>query len=235
MNILILGASSQIGCRLALCFSINNSLTLLGRNDESLQSVALQCLVAGAAHVDVIVHDMAVGVEPLIQKVGGRQFDLVVNLVAATSRVKDSEFLPGELERFLMSDLLVPVQLLQNLIEKSSKPMRVIFISSVLASVKSPDRFIYGSLKSLQEICLRKLSAGRQGFELLVVKVGKVIQNEQSSEESQKLAVAIHEAYFLNKKVLNYGLGGRVYLALFHIQPLIFTLIVKLQRVLRKR
>lgn len=235
MNVLILGASSQIGRELAVRFSPNNSLTLLGRNLESLQLVAWQCLEAGAGNVDLIVQDIAIGAELLAQQVGDKQFDLVINLVAATSRVKDSEFLPGQLEEYLMSDLLVPVQLIQNLIEKSSKPLKIIFISSVLASVKSPDRILYGSLKTSQELCLHKLSAGRQGCELLVVKVGKVISHEQSSKEAKKLAGAIYKAHLLDKKVLNYGLLGRAYLLLFYTQPLIFRLIVKLQRVLRKR
>lgn len=234
LNILILGASSQIGRELALRFSLNNSLTLLGRNDESLQSVVKQCLAAGAAHVELIIHNIADGAELLIEEVANRQFDLVINLVAATSRVKDSDFLPSKLEGYLMSDLLVPVQLLQNMLETSSRSLKIIFISSVLASVPSPDRQLYSSLKSLQELCLHKLSAGRNGCELLIVKVGKVISHEQSSNEAQNLAAAIYEAYLLNKKVLNYGAGGKIYLLLNYIHPQLFKLIVKLQRSLRK-
>lgn len=235
LNILILGASSQIGRELALRFSPGNSLTLVGRNLERLQLVARQCSEVGACNVDVIVHDIAGDAKLLIQNLGDKQFDLVINIVAATSRVKDSEFLLSQLEEYLMSDLLVPVQLLQGLIEKSNKPLKMIFISSVLAAAKSPDRVLYSSLKYLQEICLHKLSAYRQGNELLIVKVGKVVPHEHSSLKAQKLADAIYEAHLLKKKVLNYGWVGRLYLILFYAQPIVFSWIVKLQRVMRTR
>jgi len=235
MNILILGASSQMGRELALSFSFKNSLTLLGRNKNILESVAQDCLEVGALTVDCIVQDIADGIDLLNQRIGDKQFDLVMNLIASTSRVKDSEFSPSQLEEYLMSDLLVPVQMLQNMVERSSKPLKVIFISSVLASVKSPDRLLYGSLKLLQEMCLHKLAARRQGIELLVVKIGKVIPHNHSSDKTKKLAALIYEAHLQNKKVLNYGLVGRFYVGLFYIQPLIFKSIVTLQRLLRGR
>jgi len=232
-NILILGASSQIGQELTLHFAPKNSLTIVGRNQESLQFLQAQCLESGAENVDLIVQDIADGADSLIQKLGDRQFDLVINLVAGTSRVKDSEFLPSQLEGYLMSDLLVPVQLFQKLIERSSKPLKMIFISSILAAVRSPDRLLYSSLKSMQELCLQKLSTCRQGVELLVVKVAKVLPHGHSSRATQELANAVYEAHLLNKKTLNYGWGGRVYLILFYTQPIVFSLIVKSQRVLR--
>jgi NAD(P)-dependent dehydrogenase (short-subunit alcohol dehydrogenase family) len=233
MNILILGASSQIGRELALSFSSNNALVILGRNKDILDAVASDCLGAGAQSVDCIVQDMAAGADLLMQAMGDRQLDLVINLVASTSRVKDSEFLPSQLESYLMSDLLVPVQLFEKLIENSSKPLKIIFVSSVLADVQSPDRLLYGALKSLQEICLRKFTDGGQKNNLLVVKVGMVVSHEQPSDESRRLAAAIYEAHLLDKKVLNYGMMGRAYLLLFYAQPMIFRLIVKLQRLLR--
>ncbi|MDP1614279.1 MAG: hypothetical protein Q8L68_00615, partial [Methylococcales bacterium] len=186
----------------------------------------------GALTVDCIVQDIANGADLLMQKIDKWQFDLVINLVASTSRVKDSEFLPSQLEKYLMSDLLVPVQLLQKLIDKSNKPLKVIFISTVLASVKSPDRLLYGSLKLLQEMCLHNLSY-RQGIGLLVVKVGMVIPHKHTSDRSKKLVAAIYQAHLQGKKVLSYGLVGRLYLLLFYTQPLIFGLVVRLQRALR--
>jgi short-subunit dehydrogenase len=228
-DILILGASSQIGQELALRFSPKNSLTLSGRNREALQRVADRCLSAGAACVDLMVQDMADG-----DIVNDRQFDLVINLVAATSRVKDSEFPLSQLESYLNADLLVPIRFLQGIIEKPGKPLKIIFVSSVLASVKSPDRMLYGSLKALQLMCLQKLTLMRQGDELLVVNVGRVIPHNSPTREASKLADAIYGAHARRQKVLNYGLVGRIFVLLFYTQPLIFDAIVKLQRALRK-
>lgn len=234
MNILILGASSQIGGELALLFSPHNALTLLGRNHGRLHSFAMQCAEAGAVSTDLIVQDISDEFDSLIKRLVDKQFDLVINLISATSRVKDSELLPGQLEAYLMSDLLRPVQLIEKLIENSCKPLKVIFISSVLASVRSPDRLLYGSLKLLQEISLHRLSAGHNGGGLLIVKVGKVISHEKSSDAAQKLATAIYKAHLLNKTKFSFGVGGRVYLLLYYFHPLIFRLIVKVQRKLRK-
>lgn len=235
MNVLILGASSQMGRELALRFSSHNSLTLLGRNESALSLIAKECFSAGALSVDVVVQDLTEGVGGLIHRMVSKEFDVVVNLVALTSRVRDSGFVLSQLEAYLLADLLVPVQLLQILIGQSKKTIKVIFITSVLASAKSPDRFLYGALKSLQEMCLYKLTDCQKGIELLVVKVGKVIPHDYSSEKSKKLANAIYIAHLENKKVLNYGFVGRLYVLLFYVNPVIFNLIVKAQRLLRGR
>lgn len=235
MNILILGASSQIGCELALCFSLDNSLILLGRNVENLESLAKKCIKAGARKVDVLVHDMGSDADELIQKLGGMQLDLVINLASSTSRVKDSELQPSQLDTYVQSDLLVPVRLVQHLSETAIKPLKVIFISSVLASVRSPDRLLYGSLKSLQEMCLSMLLDNRNEKNLLVVRVGKVIPHTHSTSNAKQLATAIYDAHLSGHSVLQYGWTGRFYIWLFNFQPLIFNLIVHLQRLVRER
>lgn len=235
VNILILGASSQIGRELALRFSSNASLTLVGRHQENLQHLAQQCVDAGAVSARCVVQDIAAGVAPVMQQIGDTQFDLFINLIAATSRVDDSEFLPSALEGYLWSDVLVPVQLLQRLMGKADKPVKTIFISSILAEVKSPDRMLYSSLKLLQEMCLRKLSLSCPGCALLIVRVGMVVPHTSSSRKAQQLADAIYQAHLQKKRILTYGWMGRIYLFLFYTQPMIFQWIVKLQRAFRVR
>lgn len=235
LNILILGASSQIGCELALCFSQDNNLILLGRNIDSLNCLGKKCLGAGARKVDLLAQDLVSDASELIRKLGEMQIDLVVNLASSTSRVKDSELLPSQLEEYVQSDLLVPVRLIQHISETTIRPLKVIFISSVLASVRSPDRLLYSSLKSLQEMCLAKLLDQRKENKLLVVRVGKVIPHAQSSNKAKQLASAIYTAHLSRRSILNYGLTGRIYFLLFNFQPLIFNLVVQLQRLVRER
>jgi short-subunit dehydrogenase len=235
INILILGASSQIGYNLALCFSKNNSLVLLGRQGIRLNETAAQCLLAGASHAEVLIHDLAGEVDVLIRQLKNKKFDLIINLIATTSRVKDREFSLCQLERYVSSDLVVPVKLIQILRSQSAKPLKVIFISSILASVPSPDRQFYGSLKMLQEICLHKLFESCKDTELLIVKVGTVVPHDRLSQRSINLAKAIYCAHIKNVQVLNYGVVGRLYVWLFNIQPLVFFFVTKLQRALRGR
>lgn len=231
MNILILGASSQIGRALAIRFSSGNALTLQGRNAESLRETERLCSDAGAEAAETVESDLADGRGALFEKLAGRQFDLVINVVSATSRVKDSDFEPARLEGYLMSDLLAPVRLVQRLAEQG--PLKVILVSTVLASVKSPDRMLYGSLKALQEMCLDKLMAG--GGRLLIVKVGKVVPHDRISGEPAKLAESVYVAHVRNRDILHYGISGRIYQLLFLVQPLLFNAIVRLQRLLRER
>ena len=235
MNILILGASSQIGCELALRFSQGNDLMLLGRNMESLNSVAKKCIEAGARKIEFLALDMASEAEELIRELDGVQIDLVINLVSATSRVNDSDLQPSQLEAYVNSDLLIPVRLIQFVTERAVKPLKVIFISSVLAAVRSPDRLLYGSLKALQEMCLSKLLDQQNGNELLVVRIGKVIPHTQSSDKAKKLAAAIYNAHLSRCRTFSYGWTGQIYIWLFNFQPAIFNLIVRLQRLMRKR
>jgi NAD(P)-dependent dehydrogenase (short-subunit alcohol dehydrogenase family) len=235
MNILILGASSQIGHDLALCFAKDNFLVLHGRNSILLNKTSAQCLLAGASQVEVIFHDLASDVDIFIQKVRNKNIDLIINLVATTSRVKDGEFLLDQIERYTSSDLVAPIKIIQSLRGKSDKALKVIFISSILASVPSPDRRLYGSLKLLQEICLYRIFESSKDIELLVVKVGTVVRHDRPSERSSNLAKAVYAAHLSNIKILSYGIAGRLYVWLFHIQPLAFYFIIKIQRLFRGR
>ncbi len=214
-------------------FSTGHALTIAGRHRSTLESIATTCLDSGAERVIILVQDMADGVGSLIRECGSTDFDVIINVASATSRVKDSDFAPSQLERYVMADLLVPIQFIQHLIRRSTRPLRLIFISSILAAVKAPDRLLYSSLKSLQEMCLRKLATQREGVQLLVVRVGTVIPHERSNSVAQKLANAIYDAYVLKKTDLNYGWSGWIYVALFYLQPIIFVLVVHLQRWLR--
>jgi short-subunit dehydrogenase len=233
MNILILGASSQIGHEVAVSFSCNNNLTLLGRRSDSLNKTAEECINFGAINVDVLVLDISKSTDSFIEQIKERKYDLIVNLISTTSRVKDSDILVENLDLYLLSDLVMPIRLINELIKNSNNPLKIIFISSVLEMVPSPNKILYGSLKFLQNLCLKQLEIKNDNLNLLVVRVGSVVPYEKSSYIAKNLAREIHKAHLKNLKVLNFGYLGFIYVLLFYIHPLIFYFIVNLQRMYR--
>ena len=233
MNVLILGASSPIGHELALCFAEGNSLTISGRNEAHLQALARTCREREVHRVTTIVRDITDGVAALEKDFGGTSFDVVINAVSATSGVRDSDIVPSELQKYAMADLIIPVNFIESLIQRQRSPMKLIFVSSVLAAVMSPNRFFYGALKSLQEMQLRKLTQTYKGVELLVVRVGKVIPNDRPTVLAQKFASAVYQAHRRGSTTLNYGVAGWLYRALFYVHPCVFHTMVRLQRWVR--
>jgi len=233
MRVLILGASSVVGKALAEAFAPGNSLVLAGRDSDRLAAAANGCRGAGAVGVSLVSADLSCGAAPLIQAIGGLQVDLVIDAASAASRLRDAEIEASRLPGLVTADFLSKAELLEHLLATQRTAPAVILVSSVLASVKSPGRFAYSSLKRLSELYLGRVSESRAGFRLLVVRVGTVIDTEKGSDEAQRLAAAVVRAFKGNRKVLLYGLSGRLFVGLFYLQPLVFQFVSVLQRRLR--
>lgn len=232
-NILILGASSQIGQELALRFSTHNTLYLSGRNQSTLNLIANRCLEFGAEKVIVICSDLSDGINQIFKIVVNSQLDLIINLVAASSREMDDGFAPKMFENYIFSDLLAPIQLVRKISINLKNHPDIIFVSSVLASVKSPNKEMYSALKRLQEIYWEQLFRSDKSGSLLIVKVGKKISHSSSSFISKDLANKIYENYQLKNNILNYGWEGKFYLFLFYLQPILLKWLIKFHRALR--
>lgn len=232
-NILILGASCQIGQELAVRFSGNNTLYLCGRNQLTLDLIANKCLESGAEKVTVVCCDLSTGMDQIFEAVVNSQLNLIINLVAATSRTMDDDFAPQLFESYIFSDLLVPIQLVKKISINSKKHPDVIFISSVLASIKSPNKEMYSALKILQEIYWERLFRQNNSGSLLIVRVGKKIPYSASSFMAKDLANKTYKNYKLSNNVLNYGWEGKLYLLLFHLHPILSQWLIRAHRAIR--
>ena len=232
-NILILGASCQIGQELALRFSPNNTLYLSGRNQLTLDLIANKCLESGAKKVTVICCDLSSGIDQVFEAVVNSQLNLIINLVAATSRTMDNDFTLQMFENYIFSDLLAPIQLVRKISINLKKHPDVIFVSSVLASINSPNKEMYSALKKLQEIYWERRFRQDNCGSLLIVRVGKKIPHSASSFIAKDLADKTYENYKLSNNILNYGWEGRLYLLLFHLHPILLQWLIKIHRVIR--
>ena len=222
MLILVLGASSYVGAALAEAFSLNNSLILAGRRVDRLRVVANQCRESGAAHVAYIEQDFSLGIGAVLQAVEGRQIDLIIDAASASSRCRDAEIESNDIPRYVSADFSSRTQMMDHILQNQDIAPAMIFISTVLTLVKSPDRVIYTALKTLYASYLTKLRNDRPEFNLLIVYVGTVIGTRNETRKPKKLASAVFKAYKSKNRKLFFGLSGIFYLALFYFQPVLF-------------
>lgn len=231
MNVLVLGASSAVGAGVAEAFSPGNRLLLTGRDASRLGRAVERCRAAGACDVSGVAWDLRKGIGELGSAARGFRPDLVINAASATSRLRDDQVAPGEMEGHLAVDLTVPLDLVRSLLpDQVGRPFGVVFISTVLSAVRSPGREIYGSLKRVHEKALLGLSADRPDFRLLIVRVSKRIPADAESIEARKLGRAVLKGYLEGKRFMYHGVAGRLAKALYGFHPILFSLAVRAGR-----
>jgi short-subunit dehydrogenase len=235
MRILVLGASSNIGSALAEAFASGNRLILAGRNADKLNLAVKLCLKAGAVEADYVSVDFRVEVALLMQAVGDKHIDLIIDAASSSSQKRDSALTANDMPDLVSIDFVSRTKIFSHLLVNQRSAPAVIFISTVLALVKSPDRQVYTALKELYGAYLRKLAETQAGFRLLVVYVGKVIPTDRVSCESRELAVSVVQAYRENRSEMIYGLSGRFLVSLYNLQPIIFRCVTHAQRRFRGR
>lgn len=236
MNILVLGASSEIGASIAKKFAQDNHLFLIGRNTSSLQAVSEQALLAKAITATNIVCDLSKGCEPILEQINTNKIDIIINAASATSRLRDSEISSTKSRAYIMTDLISFIELTNYIItakKENSSKLRIIFISSVLAYIDSPDRTIYASLKKLQQSFLNRIVNENPSLvQLMTVIVGCVIPLDGNSPKPEKIATKTLAAFNLKKRSLSYGITGRILLLAHNIHPPLSRLIIKAYRIL---
>lgn len=233
MNILVFGATSAVGAGVAESFSPGNRLFLTGRNASRLRCAAERCRRAGASDVIERVRDLGEGPGDLRKEAVEWRPDLIVNAASASSRLRDDAIAAEDLERIVAADLTAPLDVIRAVLsERGGGQVGIVYISSFLSVVFSPDRAIYGALKRIHERVLLGLAASQPELRLMIVRVSKRIPTEGESGEAVRLGSAVLEGYREGKRMMYYGVTGRLAMTLFQIQPSLFSLGVKLNRLL---
>jgi NAD(P)-dependent dehydrogenase (short-subunit alcohol dehydrogenase family) len=235
VNILVLGASSAIGSQLAWEFAPGSTLLLVGRNFAKLEHAAQNCRENRAAGVKLLATDLESGYAEIERAAILGDVELVINAASATSRLRDHDLDIGAVGTYVAVDLVGPVRLIQALSShRGVAPLGVIFVSSLLAVVRSPNRLVYGSLKAIHELFLRRILKSQPERRLLIVRVGKPLPTDEVTENTVLLARAARKAFEERRSVLFYGFTGRMLSWLYLAQPLVFRLVVEFQRKLRR-
>ena len=139
------------------------------------------------------------------------------------------------MEEIIYADLISRIKIFDWMETQRNSFPDVIFISTILTKVRSPGRAVYTSLKAVYEIYLNSLRIRQPVFRLLVVYIGTLV-NTKSDSSAKPLKIASHVAAAFKRgdNTINYGLSGRLYVLLYYIQPLLFVVIIFLQRNIRR-
>ena len=234
MKILILGASSNIGTALAVAFSLGNNLILAGRNVDRLVRAVARCKQSGAAEAKYVEVDFRYGIAPLLGAIAGRHIDLIIDAASASSSKRDSELAAGDIPSLVAVDFISRTGIFDYIISNQDTAPAVIFISTVLALVDSPDRTDYTTLKKLYGAYLIKLKESHQELHLLVVYVGIIVEREGTPHGAERLAVATAKSFHNRDNRLLYGTAGRFVVGLYYLQPLTYWLFTITQRKVRR-
>lgn len=235
MKILILGASSQVGIALARAFAPGHELLLTGRQASRLEEAVQACKSAGAASVTAVTLDLSsdlLALRPFLQT---GAVDLILDAASASSALRDSEISADAFSGLVVADVLSRPRLLDLILSMQKQAPAVILISSVLARIRSEDRVVYSSLKQLQEAHLKTLQRSLPSMRLMVVYVGMVIDTQRPTDKPVRLASAVLRGFQEGRSVLAHGTMGHLYYLLFHLQPVIFGWVTRLQRAVRGR
>lgn len=232
-TILILGATSPIGAALSEQFSKGNQIVLSGRNQARLSNIADRCAKAGAVAVRIAAADLAQTIQPIIDANSEYPIDLIIDAASGASRVRDPDVAPDAMRDIIQADVLSHLDIYQQLARQNKKHPDVVFISTVLAIVKTPEREIYSSAKRLIEIYLEKIVTAEPNTRVLIFRVGKLIDSKQDSQKAKAMAEKVQYKLSAGNATTIYGISGHILKGLNSLHPVALNFIVKIQRRLR--
>ncbi|GAK57088.1 singapore isolate B, sub-type 7 [Candidatus Vecturithrix granuli] len=236
MTILLLGASSELGRAFIQEFASQNTLLLTGRDCTRLEIIKREAEQAGAKEVRCFEHDLVSGSHALLEAFQGQRIDLLINLASATSNLSDPAIEPEQIEAYTRTDLLTPVELVMALLQaqpsayNSDKPLRIMFISSVLAMLHSPDRDIYAAYKRLQAAFLQRIAALHpEQVRFTIITIGTRLPRRECTRHHRNIARKAARLYLTHDTIF-YGFQGRMLLLLNQICPWLISGMISLSR-----
>lgn len=231
MNVLVLGATSVIGSEIAAAFASGNHLLLVGRDAARLADAERRCTSAGAVRIDRLPYSLSAGCDELAGALAAYRVDIMVNAASATSRLRDGDVDTTQLASYMNVDVVAPLDLAGRLAARH--PLAVVFVSSVLAVARSPNRTIYGNLKAIHERALLTLAEREPRIRPHIFRIATIIDPDRRGRRAREAGQAVRRAFDAGKRIGTYGLAGRLMTALYLAQPAAYAAIIKLSRVVR--
>ena len=231
-TILILGSTSMIGEALSKIFSSGNNIILSGRNQKRLYEVANSCLISGALSTTIVAADLKKSIQPILETNSKYQIDLIIDAASTTSKYKDEKITGVMMEDIINSDLTSHLLLFKELQRRNNAHPNIIFISSILAEIKTPDREMYSMLKRFVELYLLKTIKLNPSRKILIFRIAKSISKTNLGPEIEKIAFQVKVDYELGSGIKLYGMSGKALMYLNAIHPILMRLPVKLRRMI---
>lgn len=238
MNILIAGATSIVGQAIAMRFAPDNRVVLLSRNHDKSENLRYRLMEHGADSVQIVTMDLG---DPELVSLNNIQenFDLFIYSACSTSQLRDHNVDVGLIDVQASIDLMAPVKMTMNVMANKrgaahQAPLRVIFVSTILASIISPNRRIYASYKVLTEEYLKRICGDQPDeVKLLIIRIATFISPKKESVKADKLADGIYAAFQAEQTEYLFGFSGRMLKFIFFLQPWLVMHLLKLIRRLR--
>lgn len=231
-RVLILGASSEIGRNISIQYANDSEIILVGRSTTKLKKTQKMCYSNGAKKAGIIIQDFSNPLNEEILELYKYKFDVIINLISGSSRMLDKD-LDEELSNLIKSDILYVIEFFNNILKKSSHQVKIIFISSILEDIKSPNRIFYGATKSILSVYFNNVKNNSPNVKLLLVKIGTRINHKLTSKKTAKLAKKIFDADLQNLEKINFGLEGILLKAVYYLFPLLINIIIRTARILK--
>ena len=243
MNILITGGTSTIGKAIVMEFAHGNSLFLLSRDTKSnkLKELKEKALSLGSESVTFINEDLGNYLDDKIDNIIKYNYDLFINVANSTSNLRDKNVRPDAHYYYTNVDLTNPLMIIEKLLKNKSqkineKKLVMVFISTILRKINSPNSIIYPSYKTLQEQYIKRFkNIYKSNFDFLIVNIGTRIDREKESIKTAKIARAIKKKLKSGKTYLNFGIEGKILFLLYNINPMLCKLAIYLSRFLKNK
>jgi len=191
----------------------------------------------GAKTAAILIHDLGLATNAVTSYAPLAGADLIINAASLTSSFRDDDLKAEAYPDCADVDISGPAKLILAVVKDAQdrgRRLRVVFISSALAVIPSPNRRVYGALKAIQEQFLETMSRHYRNLDVTIVRVGKVIPKDRDSPAAEALAKIVAGGVAENKTVIYYGLGGMLLIGLFYISPALLICVVAAQRAARK-
>lgn len=231
-KILILGATSELGKAISVIFSNSNHLILIGRDKEKLSKIASKCQKYDPNKIEYFYHDFSKE-STLIPEENFKNIDVVINLISSTSRLADSKIVIESFISYIVTDLNNIFLMLTNQIIPNTKKIKIIHISSVIEEIRTPDRYLYSSIKTIFRVFLKALVKDRQNIDTLIVNIGTVIDHKNESKKANKIAKKILNSHSLGHLKLNIGISGAILKIIFNLNPMLANMTINFIRLFK--
>lgn len=232
-TILILGSTSLIGAELSKKFSQHNKIILAGRNCFKLSRLAEECKKLNPVDIKIVATDFTWSIAPILEISKEWPVDLVIDAASASSSYRDSSVTYSCIRDLISADINSHLDLLKELENLNKKHPDVIFISTALSEIKTPDREIYSATKRILELYLKKARLANLDLKVLIFRIGKVVDKKNGQKNAEKIAANLWRVWQTDKYIKAYGFGGNIMKIVYSIHPVLLKILVIAQRKLR--
>ncbi len=207
---------------------------------DDLLSIKEKALLLGSNKVKLIKKDLGALKNEHISEIVKNDYDLFINVASSTSNLNDENIFPEKHHYYTTVDLTNPLYIAGKLLDEKIKKgntaiFTMVFISTILSRINSPNNNIYSSYKTLQEEYIKQIkNKYKKHFSFLLVYAGSRFDREIESKKTVRLARAVNHALKKGKTTMIFGFEGKILLIAQALHPIFSNILIYLSRLIKK-